>query len=75
MSTSQVCILMLIAMIFIPFICSLIEEIVKEYISKNKFIKKQNMELKREYIEMVKVEQYRIYKKLNKMQFQNCVIK
>lgn len=75
MDTRQVCILMLIAIIFIPFICSLVEEIVKEYIKKNKLIIKRNMKLKRAYIEMVKAEQYRIYKKINKMQFQNCMIK
>lgn len=75
MDLKQACILMIMAIIFIPFLTSLVEEIVKEYVNKNKLIKKQNMELKRAYIEMVKAEQYRIYKKLNKMQFQNCMIK
>lgn len=75
MSTSQICILIIASILFIPFLCSLIEEVVKEHINKNKAIKKQNMELKRAYIEMVKAEQYRIYKKINKMQFQNCMIK
>lgn len=75
MSTSQICILMLIAMIFIPFICSLIEEIVKEYINKNKLLKKQNMELKRIYLEMLEEKRYAEFKRINKMQFLSCTIK
>lgn len=75
MDLRQVCILIIASIIFIPFICSLVEEIVKEYISQNKLIKRQNMELKRAYMEMLKAEEYRMYKKINKMQFLSCTIK
>lgn len=62
MELRQACILIIASMIFIPFICSLIEEIVKEYIDKNKSIRKQNMELKSVLEKMVEAEEYRIYK-------------
>lgn len=62
MDLRQICILIIVAIIFIPFILSLIEEIVKEYVNKNKTIRKQNMELKKAYIEMAKIEEYRVYK-------------
>lgn len=75
MDSRQICILMLIAMIFLPFILSLIEEIVKEHISKNKLLKKQNMELKRVYLEMLEEKRYAEFKRINKMQFLSCTIK
>lgn len=75
MSTSQICILIIASILFIPFLCSLIEEVVKEHINKNKAIKKQNMELKRAYIEMLEEKRYKKFKRINKMQVQNCMIK
>lgn len=62
MDPRQVCILIIASIIFIPFILQLIEEIVKEYINKNKAIKRQNMELKKAYMEIAKMEEYRVYK-------------
>lgn len=62
MELRQACILMLIAIIFIPFILSLVEEIVKEHVEKNKALKKQNIELKSVLEKMVEAEEYRIYK-------------
>ena len=75
MDPRQICMLIIASIIFIPFLCSLIEEIVKEYINKNKSIRKANMELKRAYIKMVEAERYREYKRINKMQFLSCTIK
>lgn len=75
MDPRQICILMLIAIVFIPFICSLIEEIIKEHVNKNKLLKRQNMELKRAYRKIIETERYREYKKINKMQFLSCTIK
>lgn len=75
MSTSQICILIIASILFIPFLCSLIEEVVKEHINKNKAIKRQNMELKKAYIEMLEEKRYKEFKRINKMQFQNCMIK
>ena len=62
MDPRQVCILIIASILFIPFICSLIEEIIKEHISKNKAVRKQNMELKKVLEKMVKAEEYRMYK-------------
>lgn len=62
MDPRQIGILIIASILFIPFLCSLIEEIVKEHINKNKAIRKQNMELKRAFEKMVKAEEYRIYK-------------
>ncbi len=75
MDPRQICILIIASIIFIPFILSLIEEIVKEHINKNKVVKRQNMELRKAYIRMLEAEEYRMYKKLNKMQFLSCTIK
>ena len=75
MSTSQICILMLMAITILPIICGAIEETIKEHISKNKAIRKQNMELRKAYMEMVEEKRYKKFKKINKMQFQNCMIK
>lgn len=75
MDLKQACILIIMAIIFIPFLISLVEEIAKEYINKNKLIKKQNMELKRAYEEMLEIQRYKEFKIINKMQFQNCMIK
>lgn len=75
MDPRQICILIIASIIFIPFILSLIEEIVKEHINKNKLLKRQNMELKRAYRKIIETERYREYKKINKMQFLSCTIK
>lgn len=75
MSTSQICILMLMAITILPIICGAIEETIKEHISKNKAIRKQNMELKIAYAEMLEIQRYKEFKRINKMQFQNCMIK
>lgn len=75
MDLTQVCILIIASMIFIPFICSLIEEIVKEHVDKNKAIKIQNMKLKKAYKRMVEEKRYTEFKRINKMQFLSCTIK
>lgn len=75
MSTSQICILMLMAITILPIICGAIEEKIKEHINKNKAIKRQNMELKRVYEEMLEIQRYKEFKRINKMQFLNCMIK
>lgn len=75
MDPRQACILMLTGMIFLPFIAQLIEEIIKEHIEKNKSIKRQNMELKMAYEEILEIQRYREYRRLNKMQFLSCTIK
>jgi len=69
MDPRQIGILIIASILFIPFLCSLIEEVVKEHISKNKAIKRQNMELKKVCMEMLKVEEYRMYK----MNFANAM--
>lgn len=75
MDPRQIGILIIASMLFIPFICSLIEEIIKEHIVKIKSIKKQNMELKNAYKEMLEEKRYAEFKRINKMQFLNCTIK
>lgn len=62
MDPRQVGILIITSILFIPFLCSLIEEMVKEHINKNKVVKRQNMELRKAYIRMLEAEEYRIYK-------------
>ena len=75
MDSRQICILIIASMIFIPFILSFIEETIKEKIKKNKAIRKQNMELKEVYKEMLEEKRYTEYKRINKMQFLSCTIK
>lgn len=62
MDQRQICILIIASIIFIPFLCGLLEELIKEHINKNKALKKQNIELKSVLEKMVEAEEYRIYK-------------
>lgn len=62
MDTRQVCILIVVAIVFMPFLCGLIEELIKEHVEKNKAIKRQNMELKSVLEKMVEAQEYKVYK-------------
>ena len=69
MDVREIMIIMITLVTIVPILAQWIEDVILEYAKKNKRIKIQYQNMRREYIQMKKKQEYDQYKLMNKEQF------